>query len=434
MSRNRRDWEQPDTGAGQARGVRPRAVIALTVLFTYFLMACQRTAPGLATDQLMGDLGLSASAVGLAAGLHFFVYTGLQVPMGLIMDRYGPRFLLIAGTFLAGGGLVLSGLAVREWMLYGSRLLAGIGDATIWVGLVLVFGRLYAPGAFARLVGLASMTGIGGFLAATVPFAASLEWLGWRTAFLTLGLLLASCGALLAAVLPREGRTSGARRTAGLRPARLLLNRQAWALFGCHFGIVGGYIGFLGSWAAPYGMEAFGLTRLEASRYMLASLTCALAAAPLIGWLAGKLRRRKAPYLLFHLAMLSGWSALALLHGRLSGEAYLLVMVVLGAAFGSNSLTFTLIRRAFPAPEAGTATGFANTGGFLSAVLLPALMGAALDAHAGGPGDLRSGFALGFLVPALFSAVGLLFLAAFREHPETSGARPEGDGNGSKHR
>lgn len=436
-------------------------------------MACQRTAPGLVTDQLMREFGMAASAMGLAASVQFFVYTVLQIPMGMLMDRYGPRLFLIHGAVLTGGGTILYSLAVQEWMLYVSRMLAGIGDATIWVGLVIVFSQLLPPGEFSRLIGVASMTGILGFQLATAPLSAWVDLLGWRGAFLSLGVLLAGCGVLLAAVLPRTGAIlaqekasnrslrgirgirvlRGIRRISlirvihairgnfalrviydicGIRLIRLIhgirgilgtrswrrglwMNRQSWALFCCHFGIVGGYIGFIGSWAVPYGMEVYGMSRLESSQLMMASLAGALAGAPLIGWIAGRLRSQKQLYVFFHVIMFLCWSALSLLNGRLSGGAVLLVLLVMGACFGANSITFTLVRHAFPLSEAGMVTGFANTGGFLSAMLLPGMTGAVLDAHMHVAGGMADGFAFGFLVPALFSVIGIAGVLAFRE-------------------
>lgn len=69
-----------------------RWVVFASVLFTYLLMASQRTAPGLITDQVMRDFQVTASTIGLLTSIQFFVYTGLQIPMGILADRYGPNF------------------------------------------------------------------------------------------------------------------------------------------------------------------------------------------------------------------------------------------------------------------------------------------------------------------------------------------------------
>lgn len=69
-----------------------RWIVFVSVLLTYLLMASQRTAPGLITDQLMHDFNITATTIGLITGVQFFVYTSLQIPMGILADRFGPNF------------------------------------------------------------------------------------------------------------------------------------------------------------------------------------------------------------------------------------------------------------------------------------------------------------------------------------------------------
>lgn len=86
-----------------------RWLVFVTVLFAYFLIVSQRTAPGLITDQLMKDFQVSATTIGLMSSFQFFAYAGFQIPVGLLSDRYGPNRFLIIGTLLTGlGSLIYS--------------------------------------------------------------------------------------------------------------------------------------------------------------------------------------------------------------------------------------------------------------------------------------------------------------------------------------
>lgn len=76
----------------EKRDSRYRWIVFVAVLFTYLLMASQRTAPGLITDQLMRDFNVTASTIGLLTSIQFLVYTSLQIPMGIMADRFGPNF------------------------------------------------------------------------------------------------------------------------------------------------------------------------------------------------------------------------------------------------------------------------------------------------------------------------------------------------------
>ncbi|WP_438824298.1 MFS transporter [Bacillus sp. JJ1533] len=384
-----------------------RWVIFASVLFTYVVMSSQRTAPGLITDQLMTDFQVTATTIGLLTSIQFLVYTGLQMPMGILADRYGPNFFLIFGAILTGVGTIIYSLGTHELILFLARILTGIGDATIWVNLVLILSRWFNEKEFTRLIGVAGMTGSLGFLMATVPFSALIVLLGWRGAFLSGGILLCLCGVFLYFVLVKKPnhpiieKKEVQREKTSVLLARIFSSRQAWALFLCHFGLVGGYLGFIGSWAVPYGIDIYGMTRLGASQLIMFSLIGALLGAPIIGWVSSRIGMIKRPYLFFHLVTVICWATFLLF--REGPPLFLLTCLffIIGFAFGSNSLTFAVVRKTFPTSESGMVSGFANTGGFLSAVLLPAIFGFVLD-HS------TIGYYFGFVIPLIFSIAGLI--------------------------
>lgn len=96
---------------------------------------------------------------------------------------------------------------------------------------------------------------------------------------------------------------------------RIFTTRQAWMLFFCHFGIVGGFIGFISSWAVPYAMNIYGMSRMDASQLIMLSFTGALIGAPVIGWISSRLEEIKRPYIFFYLINLCCWSTFFSLMG-----------------------------------------------------------------------------------------------------------------------
>lgn len=166
-----------------------RWVVFAVVMFTYLLMASQRTAPGLITDQVMRDFGVTASTIGLLISIQFFIYTGLQIPMGILTDRYGPNYFLIAGASLTGIGTIIYSVGTHEFVLFFARAVIGVGDATIWVNLVLILSQWFSAREFVKLIGFAGMTGSLGFLLATVPFSELIRLIGWRGAFFFSGVI-----------------------------------------------------------------------------------------------------------------------------------------------------------------------------------------------------------------------------------------------------
>ncbi|OZM56905.1 MFS transporter [Lottiidibacillus patelloidae] len=393
-----------------------RWIVFVSVLFTYLLMSSQRTAPGLITDQIMVDFNVTATTIGLLVSIQFFVYTILQIPMGLLADRFGPNFFLIIGATLTGIGTIIYSIGTHSFILFSARILIGLGDATIWVNMVLILGLWFKRREFTRLIGITAMTGSLGFLVATVPFALWIDLLGWRAAFFSAGFLLCACGLLLYFVLlkkPKESlfieikREEQREKTLALL-RRIFSSRQAWSLFLCHFGIVGTYIGFISSWGVPYGMELYDMTRTEASQLIMLGLIGALIGAPLAGHISSVLNKIKQPYIVVHLTLLLTWSIFLIFHGHPPLALLITLFFIIGLAYGANALTFAAVRQTFPIKDVGIVTGFANTGGFLSAVLLPSIFGIVLDHFQAVSGNLVEGYFYGFITPVVFSIIGLI--------------------------
>ncbi|MFD1738663.1 MFS transporter [Bacillus salitolerans] len=401
---------------------RFRWVVFASVLFTYLLMSSQRTAPGLITEQVMLDFSVTATTVGLLTSIQFFVYTGLQIPMGILADRYGPNFFLLVGALFTGLGTIIYSLGTNEYVLFFSRILTGAGDATIWVNMVLILSQWFNAKEFTRLIGVTAMTGSLGFLLATVPFSFLIDFFGWRASFFSSGLLLCLCCILLYFVLLQKPKQSifikneihHEKTLDVLR--RIFSTRQAWALFLCHFGIVGTYIGFISSWGVPYGMNMYGMTRSDASQLIMIGLIGALIGAPLAGWISSRLDAIRRPYIVIHLILVISWSIFLIFSGNPPFFLLTLLFFIIGLAYGGNALTFAAVRQSFPIKESGIVSGFANTGGFLSAVLLPSIFGNVLDHFQVVTGSITDGYYYGFITPVIFSIIGLIGVMILKEN------------------
>lgn len=384
-------------------------------------MSSQRTAPGLITDQIMVEFNVTATTIGLLASIQFFVYTGLQIPMGILADRYGPNFFLIVGSILTGIGTIIYSLGTNEVILFFSRVLTGIGDATIWVNMVLILGQWFSAKEFTRLIGVAALTGSLGFLMATVPFSFLVDLLGWRMSFFSAGLLLCICGILLYFVLIKKPKQTlflkneEHREKTYVLLRRIFSTRQAWALFLCHFGIVGTYVGFISSWGVPYGMNVLNMSRHDASQLMMIGLIGALIGAPLSGWISSRLGEIKRPYVLVHTILLMTWTVFLLYKGSPPSFMVTILFFTIGLMYGANALTFATVRQTFPLQESGIVSGFANTGGFLSAVLLPSIFGKVLDHFQSISGNMIDGYFYGFITPVIFSIIGLIGVLLIKE-------------------
>lgn len=404
-----------------------RWAVFAAVLFTYFLIVSQRTAPGLITDQLMREFKITAATIGLIASIQFMAYAALQIPIGVFSDRFGPNVFLISGALLDGIGTLIYSLAPNEGLLLFARLLVGMGDATIWVNLVLILSQWFRAQEFISLLGFAGMSGSLGFLLATFPYSAWISATGWRIPFFSMGLILCFMGVVLTFVLslfPKKlfdqkaanevkKKKGVPREKIGKQLARILKSRQAWATFFCHFGLVGTYVGFIGSWAVPYGVHVYSMTTSQASQLIMVGLIGAIIGAPLSSWLSSHLGSIKRPYTIVHILVFLSWGLFFFSNGKPPFFLLVVLFLLMGYGNGSSSLTFAVVRDSFPIREVGVASGFANTGGFLSAVLLPGLFGKVLDLF---PHSVQQGYHFGLFIPLVFSFIGLLGCLLIQEN------------------
>jgi len=368
--------------------------------------------PGLVSLQLMRRFGLPASVLGMVSSIQFLMYMVLQVPVGILGDRYGPETFLVLGGLLDGAGTLMFALAGSTGWLFVGRAMVGLGDAMIWINLVLLFSYWFAPREFLATLGLASMAGNAGTVLTMLPVSLWLAHTDWRVPFIVVGLGLLSAGGLMAVVFRRASAGAAGRRRAGRKPARggfrstlqeVLGERRIWPLFWAHFSIVGIYTGFTAAWIIPYLMITCRVTRVVAGTLVTVTLAGSLVGGPAAG-AAGRYLAEERLYFGLNLLFVLSWLALYCTGGLLLYPA----LFLLGLAAGGAIVVFALVRRFFGLEAGGLASGVVNTGGFLGAVCLPVLFGLVLERFSPGHGAYTPyAFHLAVGVCGLLSLTGL---------------------------
>ena len=131
-------------------------------------------------DHLMRDFAVSAAVLGNLAACYFYTYALMQLPVGLMVDRFGPRRLLTLAAFVAAAGSLLFGLAASIEIAYGARLLIGIGSGVVFISALKLATIWLPPGRFALVTGLTQAVAMIGAVAGQAPLAALIEAVGRR--------------------------------------------------------------------------------------------------------------------------------------------------------------------------------------------------------------------------------------------------------------
>ncbi|MGI8667366.1 MAG: MFS transporter [Jatrophihabitans sp.] len=370
------------------RIVLQRWAIAVTV---YLVAVFHRTSLGVAGLQAASRFGISPSQLSAFVLLQLGVYAVMQVPTGILVDRYGPRRLLIVAALTMGVAQSMFALAHSYPVALLARALLGLGDALTFVSVLRFAAGQFAPRRYPVVVAITGTLGSIGNIVATVPLALLLHDVGWTPTFLAAGLLSLASGAAVYLLLPAAARrTRGPRDPATLRSSIGRVGRRvraAWSLpgtrvwFWLHFTAMSTSLMFGVLWGVPFLVESQGFSRDGASTVLLAGVLVAIVVGPLVGWLIGRHPASRVPLAIGScLATVLGWYAvLALFDGPVPRPLLIALVLLTGTGAPVSGIGFALARDYNGPAIVGTATGVVNVAGFTAAIASCLVVGWTLD-------------------------------------------------------
>ncbi|WP_115789956.1 MFS transporter [Arthrobacter silvisoli] len=371
----------------------PRAWLIWSIgVLAYLVAVAQRTSFGVSGLEATERFHAGAAAVSFFTVLQLLVYACLQIPVGILVDRFGSRVMIAGGAVLMGLGQLE--LAFADSISSGvfGRVLVGAGDAMTFISVIRLIPLWFAPRRAPLVTQLTGMSGQLGQVISVVPFALVLHSAGWTPAYLMLASFSALAVVLVLAMLrdtppghpPRDG-------SQGLRATGVSLAR-AWRQPGTRLGLWSHFtVQFCGtvfamSWGYPFLVSAQGTGAAVASSLMGLYVLVGMVAGPFFGGFVAKHpMRRSAMVLLISAATALTWAAVLAWPGRAPLWLLALLAAVLAVGGPSSMIGFDFARTFNPSHRIGTATGIVNVGGFVAALLTIYLVGLVLDLlHASG--------------------------------------------------
>jgi len=385
----------------------------------YLLSYLYRMVNAVISPDLLRDLALSPGSLGLLTGAYLVAFAALQLPIGMLLDRFGPRRVEPVLLVLAGTGALAFAAAGELTGLVAARALIGAGSAACLMAPLKAIATWYPVERQSSLAGWMMVAGASGALLATTPLEAALTVTSWRTVFVALAVTTFAVAAaiwLRVPDVPRNPRVVGlAAQWQGVRG--VFAHPRFWWLVPVGALGIGSFFAVQGLWSVPWLMEVEGHTRAAAARHLFVMGAVMLAGYLALGVFATRLARRgiQARHL-YAAGYALNLLALGAIVWRLPGTYLWWAAYGFGAVV--NVLAFTVLNEGLDPEIAGRANTAVNLLMFGGSFAAQWGIGVVVDAARAALGlDTAAGLRLAFaIILALYVLAYAWFAYGWRRH------------------
>jgi MFS family permease len=408
------------------KSVLPWLICSIGMLFycyNYFL----RVSPSVMQNDLMQNLHITAYQFGNLAAFYYYAYTPMQVPIGMIYDRFGARVVLFVACLIAIIGLSVFISANDLVMASLGRFMIGFGTAFAYIGVLKLASLWLAPNRFATIAGLTTAFGMASAIFSDIYLTKFVQLLGYKNALYTSLLVGITLSLFILLFMRNRPRTALSQPGSDHPPMAfrdllhslriVLANPQMWliGIIGCLFYLPASV--FLDLWAIPYLKTVYNLAPETAAYVVSMTFVGWIIAGPSIGMLSDHYKRRRWP-LSFCAIMAAICVSLVFYVPNISLSALYVIFFFIGIFCGAHPLCFALGKENNPNYISGTAVAVTNTLIMVGGAIFQPVVGRLLDWHtssaiiAGVPSTYSSAdytYALSIVPMGLIIAIGLTF-------------------------
>ncbi len=364
-------WPEKDSLMDKKTG----AMWAPLVLFFAFQFIL-RVSPGVMAESILGHFGIPATLFGLLTSVYYLGYASMQIPAGLLLDRWGPRYVAGAGAALCGTGAYVFA-CTDQWMAaLGARLIIGLGSACALISVAKLLRSRASDRSFSFFMGISITIGLLGAFAGGKPLTAICTVLGWQKTLSFLA-LFAWVLALLIIMFVRsrpEAPGDSSFTLAGLRS--LYGSARAGGILWIAVSgalLTGPFCAFADVWGVSYFIKVRGWAYGEAANAAVIIYVGMAAGGPILGWLAERYGHPLRLIGIAGMAMLLTFSLMAF-----CGFSYGITLAlgfVLGIFCAFQVLIFTTVLLKAPRAQGGVMMGVVNSINMLSGLVYLPVMG-----------------------------------------------------------
>jgi len=416
-------------------------MVFLVLAWAYLVNYAFRVVNAVIAPELARELDLTQAQLGLLSSAYFIAYALMQLPLGVMLDRYGTRVVQAWLLLIMAAGSLLFGLATDFKLLWLGRALIGLGGAGALMAAYKVFNERFPPQRMPQLSAWMLMAGGSGALLVTVPVGYFLPLTGWRGVFVALALLSVSAALITARSAPPAvhlDRPPGGLSLRAQWPAyrSMLASPALWRVAPVSFFFSGAFMASQSLWAGPWLAQVGQLDATGVAHVLMWSVIAMVAGHFIFSVVVVRLQERGVSMVRMQVHG-TFWTMLAFIwiaSGAVPGWVGL-PWVFLGASICTNNLAFAIITRSFPPALSGRVSTALNLVIFVGAFALQWGIGGVIDwARASGlsfADAIRVAYA-GVCVAQVLAFVWLVYATRrWPPPPETEVGRLRSRGNES---
>lgn len=355
-------------------------IYCIVSFFLIFEMAIQ-VSPSVMSTQLMRDLNIGAFGLGLMSGIYFYTYAGMQIPTGLLFDRYNPRVIITLSILMCALGTLIFSFANNIFIGSIARLLMGSGSAFAFVAVLVVTADLFKSKYFATMTGITQMLGALGAILGQMPVSILVNTIGWRETLLVISVIGIILSIIVWTLLKYEKHNPHhhANRSSNISLSikQIISQPQTWyiAVYSCL--LWAPMSSFASLWGVPY-LTTVNHFSQNTSAFLCSLMWLGLAiGSPIVGIISTLLNNRVLPLIVTSSMGITAFGLL--LHFNFSQTAVGVLLFFGGVACTGQALCFTLVKDNNPISIRGTAIAFNNMAVVVSGALFQPIIGKVIE-------------------------------------------------------
>lgn len=342
---------------------------------------------GVMTTELMRDLGLNAASLGIVSAFYYYAYMPMQIPAGLLHDKFGPRAIMTLAILVCALGALCFSFSYNMWEASAGRFLMGVGSACSFSGALMLIARWFSPQHFAILSGFVQMMSSVGAIAGELPLAIAIHHWQWRPTMVYLfviGVILAMLVWLIVRNFPCGTSVEALAHATAMNAEKpshkeVFGRLESWWIAAYSFLIWAPIAAFAGLWGIPFLVSSYHMTTESASLACAAIWIGIGIGSPLVGWISERIQYRL--IVLSSSAFLGVISSLALIYWTLPPVLLYLALFIFGFAGSGQSLAFSVVRDINHPRLIGAAIGLNNMATVAGGAILQPIIGYLLHAN-----------------------------------------------------